>query len=324
MKSSNRWILLLAAFILMFSCTSGKPFQQGNTSDSLYFAETGVTVSGPFLAMYQSVPDPLNVFGFPLTDVLDHSIEPNVKVQYFYRAQMEYDSSKPEGSQITLADLGSYFYDESKNGVDANLYTNNAACRFFTETQIPVCYLFLEYYNAHNGGQIFGLPISNVRNIDGRVVQYFEKVRMEWRPEQPPGQRVRLTDLGKLNWIIQGSPTAKKDNTVILKLTQAYVRIFPAQPLVGPNQSQTLFIIVQNQVMQPYPGAQVFVTIVYPDGRSVSQNRLLSTDADGIAKMENISTAGVKPGQFVKVEVQVTTSPNEAAISATSWFRVWW
>ena len=70
--------------------------------------------------------------------------------------------------------LGSYFYDPAKSGEDANIYTNNAACRFFEETQQSVCYLFLQFYTAHNGEKFFGLPISEVRVIDGRLVQVFQ------------------------------------------------------------------------------------------------------------------------------------------------------
>lgn len=324
MNNRIRWILILTALVTAFACSSGKPLQQTRPGDSIEFAETGHTVSGPFLVMYNSAKDPFVVFGYPVTDVMDHQFTPNVKVQYFQRARMEYDPAKPEGQQVTLTDLGEFYYDENNNGVDARVYVSRNACRFFEDNEFPVCYLFKDFYNANEGEKFFGLPISNVREMDGRLVQYFERARMEWRPDVP-GRQVFLTDLGQIDYTLRDGRESVVDGNIIEhSLTKAYVRVFPAKPLVGKNETQTMYIIVQNQLFAPYAGAQVSVTLEYPNGTKTDSLSLQPTDKNGISVMENISTAGVKPNQFVKVFVVVDPGAGNAPINATSWFRVWW
>jgi hypothetical protein len=326
MKISSRWFMLFIAFVTVLACSSGKPVQQGE-NDSLYFSDTGFSVSGPFLKMFQSADEPLLVFGFPITDVLDHPYNPNLKVQYFQRARMDFDSSLPEGQQITLAPLGIFFYDPAKSGEDANIYTNNAACRYFEETKQSVCYLFLQFYTAHNGDKFFGLPISEVRVIDGRLVQYFERAKMEWWPENVAGRRVKLAHLGQLDFDIHGVPPppvpGQSYETTNNKLTHVYVRVFPVKPLVGANEPQQVFIIVQDQLLNPIPGAQVMVQLEYPNGVKIGKQSIPSTKDDAVFLVENISTAGVKPNQFVKVIVDVKIG-NDDPITTTTWFRVWW
>ena len=317
MKLSPRW-LILTALLTLLACTSGNS-NQGSTGGSVYFRETGFTVSGPFLELYNSADDPLLIFGFPISEVVEHPILPGIQVQYFQRARMEFDGTKPDGQQVTLAELGNYYYDDENNGDDANIYTNNAACRMFP-TGFPVCYAFLQFYDAHDGEKFFGNPISEVRVIDGRVVQYFERTRIEWRPENIPGRRVKLTDLGQVD-CEKNCPAA--DNIGRIGQFNYRVRVFPAKPLIGPNETQTIFVIVQDEQYRPYPGAQVAVKLQYPDGHEIQQ-RLVNTDEYGITTLDNISTAGVKPNQFVKVTVEMKTSFDQPSILTTIWFRVWW
>jgi hypothetical protein len=62
---------------------------------------------------------------------------------------------------------------------------------------------FLSYWNAHGQLPINGYPISNefVETLeDGKpyTVQYFERVRMELHPENPPPYDVLLGQFGRL------------------------------------------------------------------------------------------------------------------------------
>lgn len=43
---------------------------------------------------------------------------------------------------------------------------------------------FATFYHQHGGLRIFGYPISSELNLDGRVVQWFERARLEEWPEQ--------------------------------------------------------------------------------------------------------------------------------------------
>jgi hypothetical protein len=62
---------------------------------------------------------------------------------------------------------------------------------------------FNEYWRARGGLPIFGYPISGERQevnpADGKtyVVQWFERARFEWHPENPPAHKVLLGLLGR-------------------------------------------------------------------------------------------------------------------------------
>jgi hypothetical protein len=56
---------------------------------------------------------------------------------------------------------------------------------------------FVEFYNQRGGERIFGKPISDVTQENGRTVQYFERARMELWPElNNPQYTVQLGLLG--------------------------------------------------------------------------------------------------------------------------------
>ena len=57
---------------------------------------------------------------------------------------------------------------------------------------------FLGFWRKHGGVLIFGYPISEELDEDGRVTQYFERARFEFHPEQEnPEYRVQLSLFGK-------------------------------------------------------------------------------------------------------------------------------
>ncbi len=319
--SRSRWSLILLSILVFLACASGAPYQQRTPDGGLYFPRTGFTVNGEFLKEFESADNPLLIFGLPISGVLKHPLQPELQVQYFQRARMELDPKAPEGKRITLAPLGSYLYDGTERGEDANIDTTSAACRFFEKSAHFVCFAFLQFYDAHNGALFFGNPISEVENIGERKVQYFERARMEWWPEKPAGMRVELTDLGTLDYRSKiGEPQAPEPGN-IGKPEQMLVRVFPARPLLGPNETQTIYVIVQDQLYHPIPKALVTVTITYPDG-SHNQSRPYETDANGISSMRVPSVAAA-PNQMVSVNVAVSLADVQTVVIHT-WYRIWW
>lgn len=67
---------------------------------------------------------------------------------------------------------------------------------YFPETGHNVCDDFLNYLNSRGGVEIFGYPITESFVENGRLVQYFQRVRMEYHPEQIPAYHVQLGLLG--------------------------------------------------------------------------------------------------------------------------------
>lgn len=86
----------------------------------------------------------------------------------------------------------------------------------FPETGFCVQGRFLAYWQQHGGLAINGYPLTAERQErleDGKTytVQYFERVRMEYHPENPPPHDVQLGQLGR--------------------------RIHPADPPVAPDRN---------------------------------------------------------------------------------------
>jgi hypothetical protein len=66
-----------------------------------------------------------------------------------------------------------------------------------------VIYAFFSFFDNNGGAELFGYPISEYgpENGTGRIVQYFQRARLEWYPELAPEQRVQLADLGSIHSI---------------------------------------------------------------------------------------------------------------------------
>lgn len=77
--------------------------------------------------------------------------------------------------------LGTEPFQPVEGGDDAN-------CTFFPETGHRLCFGMRDFWNARGGLAIFGFPISEEfsDSATGFTVQYFERQRLEWHPENPP------------------------------------------------------------------------------------------------------------------------------------------
>jgi hypothetical protein len=59
----------------------------------------------------------------------------------------------------------------------------SGASRCFAETDQCLRGLFLQYWDSHGGLAQFGFPITPELTEEGRTVQYTERARLEWHPE---------------------------------------------------------------------------------------------------------------------------------------------
>ena len=67
---------------------------------------------------------------------------------------------------------------------------------YFPQTGHNLTGEFLRYWKSHGGLPIFGYPISEPFTERGYTVQYFERNRFEWHPENQPPYNVLLGRLG--------------------------------------------------------------------------------------------------------------------------------
>lgn len=312
MVKTGRWIALIAAFCLLFTSWGSV---QAQATDVEYFAQTGHYVRGDFLRYYRSISNPTLIFGYPLTE--QFTSKDGKTVQYFQRARFEQSSDPLQG--VKLTPLGRETYTPG-----SQLVINNAfACRAFTETGYSVCFAFLEFYEQNGGVARFGYPISPFEFRNNQIVQYFENARFEWRPGLAEDQRIGLTDLGRIYFDQLGEdPAFLKPSTqdarpnLVLSLR---VRAFPKNAVTTSTDQQTIYVLVQDQNLQPVGGASGLATIRLASGGTLQQafeinNRGVGTLTFAFQNQPN--------GQLVHVDINV--SHNDLRGKTTTSFRIWY
>jgi len=312
MLKTSRWIAVIAAFCLLFISWESV---QAQATDVEYFAQTGHYVRGNFLRYYQGASNPTLVFGYPLTE--QFTSKDGKTVQYFQRARFEVSTDSLQGVKLTPIGRETY----SPGG---QLVINNAlACRTFTETGYSVCFAFLEFFEANGGVARFGYPISPFEFRNNQIVQYFENARFEWRPGQAEGQRIGLTDLGRIYFDQLGEdPAFLKPSTQDARLNLVLslrVRAFPASAVTTSNGQQTIYILVQDQNLQPVAGASGFATIRLASGGTLQQAFEINSKGVGILKF---AFQNQPNGQLVYVDISV--SYNNLGGKTTTSFRIWY
>ncbi len=76
--------------------------------------------------------------------------------------------------------------------------TKPESVRFFAETGHTVRGDFWHFFEKYGGVESLGYPLTEQINVDGWTVQYFEKGRLEYHPENEPAYRITVGWLGDL------------------------------------------------------------------------------------------------------------------------------
>jgi hypothetical protein len=316
MRFEGKLITAVLVLILTFSTTGSASAQAAGEK---YFPETGHTVRGEFLAFFENSPDALRLFGFPITEEFIDPIN-KTRTQYFQRVRFDLVSEKGN-SKVQIAPLGKLLYDQNSQAVD--LPTNGPLCRRFS-SGFSVCYAFLQFYDTYHGAEYFGNPIGPLEMHEGRLVQYFEQARMEWRPELTAGERVSLTDLGRVYFDTRiGDPNILRPlppNGIPKLLTQIKVSAFVSQALIPANGIQTIYVIVQDQYLTPVKDTTVTIKLLLPDG-SENIYQAASSNADGISKV-SFEVGNLPQNQVIQIKAIATHEDSQATTS--TWFRIWW
>jgi len=319
MRVRKSFLFVILSLTIVIGIPTG--FIKAQTPDRIFVEETGHWIEGKFLEMYQSVDDPLLIFGYPLTEraVL---VETGMTVQYFENVRMDLVEGE-DGGTIELADLGSMLY--TPGSLLVNIPSNSGACRYFPQTGKSVCYAFLQFYDVHNGEFYFGNPISDLEHqADGRYVLYFERARMEWWPELEPERRVMLTKLGDIYLNEYGRSLLREetlgDFSIAAGDVQPRALAFVTHSLIPAGEQQTIFIIAQDQKYNPLPNAMAMVVITLPDGTQ-DIYRPPVTDEYGISQLE-YTVPNLEPRQVVQVDVFLQYQAEET--TTATWFRTWW
>lgn len=157
--------------------TLPKAQAQATSVERVYFPQTGHHLSNDFgfLDFWRSRGQML-LFGYPLSEAFESN---GRVVQYFERSRFEYDLST---GQIQLGLLGrellaDRWFEPAEPLADA---------LYFPETGHNIKGKFRNFWEKRGGAEIFGLPLSEAFEEDGRLVQYFERTRFTFYPEAMP------------------------------------------------------------------------------------------------------------------------------------------
>jgi len=308
------WGVLFWPFL--FLLLAGCRLEQGliSSQDSeLVSNDSRHSVAEEFLRLYQAASDPLLLYGNPITDAFQDPTSGRL-VQYFEGALFELFPNRG----ATISDIGRNLYTP---GQTVPIHLIPSACRTDAQVGIPICYAFLDFYEAYGGKAQFGLPISGFEIRSGRLVQYFEKARFEWWPENPSGQRVQIGDLGSQLLILYPELARLASlNTLGSEPVRIQARAYPQKPVSGLNGQQTIYVLVEDQSRQPLAGAKVTLSLPKTFGGIASGPLNGYTDERGIAEF-SFNYRSSKPG-LVTLQSTIRYKDLESETSTSFW--MWW
>lgn len=162
--------------------------------NQVFFPQTGQYLGAPFLTYWRQNGGVMQ-FGYPISRQLN---EHGLAVQYFQRAVLEYHPNNPARYQVELRLLGNEFTAGRQNEAPFKPIkaATDANCTFYAPTGHRLCFGFRDYWQNHGGLAQFGYPISEEFTENGLTVQYFQRARFEYHPNNPVRYQVLLGLLG--------------------------------------------------------------------------------------------------------------------------------
>lgn len=289
-----------------------------------YYAETGHTLDGLFVEFYDRRGGS-ELLGFPITEsfVDPHS---GLLIQYLENARLELaPTGLDAAARVRLAQLGILV-----GGWDLPLRSGripigrSAGCRYYEQSGHQVCHAFLDFYQRHGGPETFGLPITEFRIEDDRVVQYFETFRLDWNPESGSETRIRVGSLGRVHFeqmrysaaLLSPVAPGELDQYRVLGLR---LNASVLKPLVSVGDTQSVYIAVSDQNFRPVEGAATLLTVHLPDATRFQMLPL--TDHNGVTRAE-LNLSDQLPGTRVALEYTVVYR-DLSALTRDS-FYIWW
>ncbi|HQE92209.1 MAG TPA: hypothetical protein PLQ66_05395 [Anaerolineae bacterium] len=293
-----------------------------------YFEETGHWVQDEFLD-YFNHRGGLAIFGYPITE---RFMDQGLTVQYFQKARMELHPENPEPYRVQLGLLSEEL--KYRQPAVAEPQPRSRRKVYFPETGHTVSYAFLDYFNANGGIDIFGYPISEMYFEDGQIVQYFQRLKMQWQPNEPttavvignlgevyltlyssrmPAEALRPTSADA---IIQTSPASTEINGIRAVVSLRY-------SVMSKKRNQTISVLVTDNNGDPLPDAQVSIRFIESPSNTVLPANIpvLVTDKQGFAQISVPINGGRSGAQIV---VRATATYNSLNTTAQNVFLLWW
>jgi hypothetical protein len=316
-RRNSRVLLYLLITLLLMTAMVWRDVSAQQAS-SRHFP-TGHWVRGNFLVYYDRNPNPELHYGYPISEEITDKIT-GLRVQYFQKARFEYHPENPPGERVILTRIGELTYEP---GGVVDISPNNPACRIFGTAAFPVCYSFLDFFLNHGGQAELGQPISSLEFHGDRIMQYFEFGRIEWHPENSPGERITLGIVGSVYFDIRypgglddpgpAGPLGPQDVSALRP------NVFMTAAVVSARDTQTIYVTVRDQNLNPVEGAIVSFIVKQPSGDTIPLAAPV-TDEDGLSQQ----SFAVFSDQLGLAEVIVTVTFDRIIEEIRTSFRFWW
>lgn len=233
----------LVTTYLLLMLLNGWPATALAAEDTIYFPESGFNLSGKFLE-YWKTHGGLSIFGYPISqsqNEVDPETGQSFLSQWFERARFEYHPEKAGTAyEVLLGLVGKQVTQERVTQGEpvfqptGDLHEKNGL--YFSATGHNLSAFFRVYWQSKGGLAQFGFPISEAfretNRDDGKnyLVQYFERARFEYHPENAgTPYEVLLGRLGKQ--LVDGSPkTYYLNNQAGANCNNNSAGTTPAQP----------------------------------------------------------------------------------------------
>ncbi|NJP06128.1 MAG: sortase [Chloroflexaceae bacterium] len=199
--------LLFLTLLLGYMLQPGQPVR-ANTSGGapLLFPQTGHTLAYQFRDFFDQHGG-LTLLGLPLTEVYLDAGRP---VQYFERARLEWHADL---LRVEASHLGRWAA-QGKEALPAfqPVFESPPGGVLFAETRHTLQEPFLTFWQQQGGLEVAGYPLSEafaetlLPDQPAVLVQYFERVRLEWWPNAAPESQIQVSHLGHAHLATYGAP----------------------------------------------------------------------------------------------------------------------
>ena len=190
--------LLTIAIVLATLAFSGTQPRAADAAGKQCFPQTNTCAENAFLDFW-TAHGGVEIIGYPIDQ--PRRFPDGLTRQFYERAILEWHPENAPDYQVLLTRLGAVLIDGDPHTAQPPINCN-AECHLFTETNHTLRAEFLNYWTAFGGLAVFGYPLTEpfqeVNQANGKtyLVQYFERNRFEFHPENDPRYQVLLGRLG--------------------------------------------------------------------------------------------------------------------------------
>ncbi|MDZ4158945.1 MAG: hypothetical protein U1B80_04055 [Anaerolineaceae bacterium] len=313
----------LVAALLTFSFLLGACGEQPTTpsGSAIPVTDTTYPTDNAFASVLNQLGGPA-IFGQPLTDVI---LLENGEMEQLYENVIVFSpASNPNAIQFRPLPK---ILEMPASPPDARQYDRRDNLIFYPVEDdlgfhVPV--FFDEFLSQHGGKELSGNPINNVvgLRLSGEDVarQCFENFCLDYFPNAPLGQRIRLAPLGvlylgRMDKAISQSKAIPKSQTLILQVGEEKSEL-------RPGEEQTIYVlIIKRQNKKPVAQVKTTIELMLPNGKIFTYTAEPS-GPDGWTRITIPPLPKTKHGMMVAYKVCLL-NPVKAGDCATGSYLIW-